>query len=202
MVRFFFYHSWQDDAVQDMKCFWCLFANYLRLFIVLSGGEDFMSSPQLSAWICKAQEVLGTSVVLPHRWTICKAYSPLCPPQSSAPECLLTANWISGQLVKEGQEWCLWMCALGGVLVHKLLLVVPVTAQSKFFPHPCRKAVHTSPPWRVLPLTASSVMQISFWISDIRYQLMSPIQIYSILPVNNEKRFSVLLTGHLNAPRV
>ena len=122
MVRFFFYHSWQDDAVQDMKCFWCLFANYLRLFIVLSGGEDFMSSPQPSAWICKAQEVLGTSVVLPHRWTMCKAHSPLCTPQSSAPECLPTANWVSGQLVKKRQERGLWVCELGDVLVHKLLL--------------------------------------------------------------------------------
>lgn len=52
------------------------------------------------------------------------------------------------------------MCELGGVLVHTLLLLAPITVQSRFFPHPCRKAVHTPPPWRVLPLTASSTDSI------------------------------------------
>lgn len=33
--------------MQDMKCFWCLFANYLRLFIVLSGGEELCLLPGL-----------------------------------------------------------------------------------------------------------------------------------------------------------
>lgn len=66
-----------------------------------------------------------------------------------------------------------------GVLVHKLLVVALVTAYSKSSSRACRKAVHTSLPWRVLPLSTFSVMQISLWTSDIRYQLISHIQKYS-----------------------
>lgn len=94
------------------------------------------------------------------------------------------------------------MCELGGVLVHKLLLVASITAQSRFFLHPCRKALPTSPAWRVLPLTASSEMQTSFGTSGIGYQLINPIWKYSFPTVNNGKRFSVSLAEHLNAPWV
>lgn len=158
-----------------MKCFWCLFASYLRLFVVLSGWGDFVVSPAFCMNMQRprsAGNFCGSTTQVNH------VQSPL-PSLCAAEQCSRMSPYSRVNL------WAACERGVGmgpvnvqakGVLVHKLLLVALIAACSKFFPHACKKATHTSPLWRVLPLTHFSVMQISFWRSDSRCQLISHIQ--------------------------